>query len=69
MSLPLSRLDALEPARRLAAEGDDAKSVGEAMRAVLLFLIIMGFLAWAGVAEASAPLSPSSPASATARTG
>jgi hypothetical protein len=69
MSLPLSQLDALEPMRRLVSEGDDARSVGEAMLAVLLFLIIMGFLAWAGVADASAPGLPSSTASPPARTG
>jgi hypothetical protein len=51
MPRPVSRFDALDPAQRFAGEEDDAKSVSEALRAVLLFLTIVGFLAWAGVVE------------------
>ena len=58
MTLHLSSLDPLEPMRPTDAEGDDAKSVGEALRATLLFLAIIGFLAWAGVADAQPSCAP-----------
>jgi len=58
MALPLSSLDPLEPMRPTSAEGDEAKSVGEALRATLLFLAIIGFLAWAGAADAQPSCAP-----------
>ena len=58
MALPLSSLDPLKPMRPTGAEGDDAKSVGEALRATLLFLAIIGFLAWAGAADAQSSYAP-----------
>lgn len=37
-------------ARRAAPDDDDAKSIAQALRAVLVFLALVGFLAWAGIA-------------------
>jgi hypothetical protein len=58
MTSRLSSLDALESARPAQMDGDDAKSVGEALRATLLFLVIIGFLAWAGAADAHTSCAP-----------
>lgn len=69
MALPLSRLDPLEPMRPTSAEGDDAKSVAAALRATLLFLAIIGFLAWAGAADAQPPGAPHQVATARAPSG
>jgi hypothetical protein len=71
MALPLSSLDPLEPMRPAGAEGDrdDAKSVAAALRATLLFLAIIGFLAWAGAADAQPPGVPHPVATAGAPSG
>ena len=58
MTSRLSSVDALEPAHPAHLDGDEAKSVGEALRATLFFLAIIGFLAWAGVADAHTLCAP-----------
>jgi hypothetical protein len=55
MNLHLSSLDAVDAARRADPEQDDARSVAAALRATLVFLAIIGLLAWAGIAEAQVP--------------
>lgn len=46
-------------ARRAAPDDDDANSIAQALRAVLVFLALVGFLAWAGIAESISLGAPS----------
>ena len=69
MALPLSDRDPLAPISPTGADRDDAQSVGDALRATLLFLAILGFLAWAGAADAQPPRVPHQLATADAPSG
>jgi hypothetical protein len=51
----LPRTNAALARRRVAADDEDAKSVAQALRAVLVFLALVGFLAWAGIAAGMTP--------------
>lgn len=50
MTRPLAGRDATTTPRRASGDDDDAKSVAQALRAVLLFLALAAFVAWTGIA-------------------